>query len=140
MSPRALPGAAGRSRARDDAEPGTCLTTAARVMTALEERWATSGISPGRREPCEPGVRARVYADVLRPGRKCPSRKPGQAALVLGLARQDDVQPQERLGSDVAVALPERVRPADGAKHAYPDAVPGPLHGHTRRTCAAVVT
>ncbi|MEU4356294.1 DUF6207 family protein [Streptomyces virginiae] len=40
------------------------------VMAALEERWATSGISPVRRDPGEPGARARVYADVLRPGRE----------------------------------------------------------------------
>ncbi|MFJ6017526.1 DUF6207 family protein [Streptomyces sp. NPDC092952] len=37
------------------------------VMAALEERWATSGISPVQREPGVPGVRARVYADILRP-------------------------------------------------------------------------
>ncbi|WP_327364413.1 DUF6207 family protein [Streptomyces sp. NBC_01296] len=33
-----------------------------------EERWATSGIVAMHRDPGEPGVRARVYADVLRPG------------------------------------------------------------------------
>ncbi|MFB7852355.1 DUF6207 family protein [Streptomyces sp. NPDC056053] len=38
------------------------------VMAALEERWATSGVGPVRRDPGEPGVRARIYADVLRPG------------------------------------------------------------------------
>ncbi|MEV7544925.1 DUF6207 family protein [Streptomyces sp. NPDC089915] len=42
------------------------------VMSALEERWATSGIVPMRRDPGEPGVRARIYADVLRPGREAP--------------------------------------------------------------------
>ncbi|MEU6213445.1 DUF6207 family protein [Streptomyces sp. NPDC047023] len=31
--------------------------------------WATSGVGPVRRDPGEPGVRARIYADVLRPGR-----------------------------------------------------------------------
>ncbi|MEV0993033.1 DUF6207 family protein [Streptomyces sp. NPDC049949] len=41
-------------------------------MAALVERWATSGVSPVRRNPSEPGVRARVYADVLRPGRDGP--------------------------------------------------------------------
>ncbi|WP_234323561.1 DUF6207 family protein [Streptomyces sp. NRRL F-2580] len=40
------------------------------VMATLEERWATSGIAPARRDPGEPGVRARIYADVLRPGRE----------------------------------------------------------------------
>ncbi|MFJ6017534.1 DUF6207 family protein [Streptomyces sp. NPDC092952] len=38
------------------------------VMAALEGLWATSGISLVRREPGVPGVRARVYADILRPG------------------------------------------------------------------------
>ncbi|WP_306324553.1 DUF6207 family protein [Streptomyces venezuelae] len=42
------------------------------VMAALEERWATSGVGPVRRDPGEPSVRARVYADVLRPGREAP--------------------------------------------------------------------
>ncbi|WP_405959440.1 DUF6207 family protein [Streptomyces sp. NBC_00868] len=41
-------------------------------MAALEERWASSGIGPMHRDPGEPGVRARVYADVLRPGREGP--------------------------------------------------------------------
>ncbi|MFF7082075.1 DUF6207 family protein [Streptomyces lavendulae] len=39
------------------------------VMTALEQRWATSGVVPVRRDPGEPGIRARIYADVLFPGR-----------------------------------------------------------------------
>ncbi|MEV7447026.1 DUF6207 family protein [Streptomyces sp. NPDC091204] len=35
------------------------------VMAALEGGgWATSGVDPVRRDPGEPGVRARVYADV----------------------------------------------------------------------------
>ncbi|MGW3168228.1 DUF6207 family protein [Streptomyces sp. NPDC001142] len=38
------------------------------VMDGLQQRWATSGIAPARRLPGEPGVRARVYADVRRPG------------------------------------------------------------------------
>ncbi|MFF9349086.1 DUF6207 family protein [Streptomyces sp. NPDC014734] len=41
-----------------------------RPRAALEERWATSGTSPVRRDPGEPGVRARLLADVLRPGRQ----------------------------------------------------------------------
>ncbi|MFE3632064.1 DUF6207 family protein [Streptomyces goshikiensis] len=59
------------------AEPGLVVLditggdedTVQAVMTALEEPWATSGIVPMRRDPGEPGVRARIYADVLRPGR-----------------------------------------------------------------------
>ncbi|MFF2331190.1 MULTISPECIES: DUF6207 family protein [unclassified Streptomyces] len=39
-------------------------------MAAPEGFWATSGIGAVRRNPGEPGVRARVYADVLRPGRQ----------------------------------------------------------------------
>ncbi|MFK0259083.1 DUF6207 family protein [Streptomyces sp. NPDC090445] len=42
------------------------------VMATLEERWATSGIAPVRRDPGEPGVRSRIYADILRPGREGP--------------------------------------------------------------------
>lgn len=42
------------------------------VMATLEERWATSGTAPMRRDPGEPGVRARIYADGLRPGRDGP--------------------------------------------------------------------
>ncbi|MFJ7201804.1 MULTISPECIES: DUF6207 family protein [unclassified Streptomyces] len=60
------------------AEPGLVVLditggdeeTVRAVMTVLEELWATSGISPVRREPGVPGVRARVYADILRPGRQ----------------------------------------------------------------------
>ncbi|MGI5532544.1 DUF6207 family protein [Streptomyces syringium] len=43
-------------------------TTARAVMTALERQWATSGLGPVRREPGEPGVKARIYADLRRPG------------------------------------------------------------------------
>ncbi|GAA2771530.1 hypothetical protein Sros01_82460 [Streptomyces roseochromogenus] len=58
------------------AEPGLAVLditggdedTVRAVMAALEERWATSGVGPVRRDPGEPGVRARIYADVLRPG------------------------------------------------------------------------
>ncbi|MER6505090.1 DUF6207 family protein [Streptomyces sp. NPDC001455] len=38
------------------------------VLEGLQRQWATSGIAPVRRLPGEPGVRARVYADVHRPG------------------------------------------------------------------------
>ncbi|MFE7620522.1 DUF6207 family protein [Streptomyces sp. NPDC057496] len=58
------------------AEPGLVVLditggdedTVRAVMAALEERWATSGVGSVRRDPGEPGVRARIYADVLRPG------------------------------------------------------------------------
>ncbi|MER5748065.1 DUF6207 family protein [Streptomyces sp. NPDC002225] len=60
------------------AEPGLVVLditagdeeTVRAVMAALEERWATSGISLVCREPGAPGVRGRVYADILRPGRQ----------------------------------------------------------------------
>ncbi|AQU70099.1 DUF6207 family protein [Streptomyces niveus] len=42
--------------------------TAHAVMAVLEQMWATSGITPVRREPGVPGVRARVHADIRRPG------------------------------------------------------------------------
>lgn len=51
---------------------GGDVDTVRAVMAALEERWATSGVGPVRRDPGEPGVRARIYADVLRPGRHGP--------------------------------------------------------------------
>ncbi|WP_327350129.1 DUF6207 family protein [Streptomyces sp. NBC_01321] len=42
--------------------------TARAVMAALEQRWATSGITVVRREAGAPGVSARVHADIRRPG------------------------------------------------------------------------
>ncbi|NUK12607.1 hypothetical protein HRW23_34995 [Streptomyces lunaelactis] len=42
--------------------------TALAVMADLERWWATSGIGTVRREPGTPGVKARVHADVPRPG------------------------------------------------------------------------
>ncbi|MCX4791629.1 DUF6207 family protein [Streptomyces sp. NBC_01221] len=36
------------------------------VMDSLQQRWATSGITPVWRAPGEAGVRARVYADIRR--------------------------------------------------------------------------
>ncbi|MFB7918025.1 DUF6207 family protein [Streptomyces sp. NPDC056061] len=58
------------------AEPGLVVLditaadedTLCAVMDGLQQRWATSGIAPVRRLPGEAGVRARVYADVYRPG------------------------------------------------------------------------
>ncbi|XHL93717.1 DUF6207 family protein (plasmid) [Streptomyces niveus] len=42
--------------------------TAHAVMAALEQTWATSGITPVRREPGVPGVRARIHADIRHTG------------------------------------------------------------------------
>nr|WSW49884.1 DUF6207 family protein [Streptomyces sp. NBC_01001] len=57
------------------AEPGLVVLditsededTVRAVMATLDERWATSGIAPVRRDPGEPGVRSRIYADVEPP-------------------------------------------------------------------------
>ncbi|MFE2027909.1 DUF6207 family protein [Streptomyces hygroscopicus] len=46
--------------------------TAAAVMSRLDELWATSGVGPVRRVAGEPGVRARLYADIRRPGSPGP--------------------------------------------------------------------
>ncbi|MBT1183908.1 hypothetical protein HET69_07735 [Streptomyces sp. CJ_13] len=62
------------------AEPGLVVLditggdedTVRAVMATLDEHWATSGVGLVRRDPGEPGVRARIYADVLRPGRHSP--------------------------------------------------------------------
>ncbi|MFF0216114.1 DUF6207 family protein [Streptomyces vinaceus] len=62
------------------AEPGLVVLditggdedTVRAVAAAFEARWATSGIGPVRRGPGEPGVRARIYADILRTRRGSP--------------------------------------------------------------------
>lgn len=51
--------------------------TAAAVMSRLDELWATSGVGLVRRVAGEPGVRARLYADIRRPG------SPGRCELVI---------------------------------------------------------
>ncbi|MGY3676544.1 DUF6207 family protein [Streptomyces sp. TE33382] len=48
-------------------------TTLNTVMTALQERWATSGITTGHRTPGQPGIQARVHADTRRPGTHPPA-------------------------------------------------------------------
>lgn len=58
------------------AEPGLVVLditaadelTAHAVMQDLDQYWATSGGATIRRVPGEPGVQARIYADVRRPG------------------------------------------------------------------------
>ncbi|WP_217201474.1 DUF6207 family protein [Streptomyces buecherae] len=58
------------------AEPGLVVLdvaaadedTVRAVMEGLQKQWVTSGITPVWRTPGESGVRARVYADVRRPG------------------------------------------------------------------------
>ncbi|MFE2038468.1 DUF6207 family protein [Streptomyces scopuliridis] len=81
--PRAVGKSTERISEQHVAEPGLVVLditggdedTVVAVMTALDGLWATSGIVPVRREPAEPGVRARMYADVLRPGRSQPTTR-----------------------------------------------------------------
>ncbi|MFG2615760.1 DUF6207 family protein [Streptomyces anulatus] len=40
--------------------------TALAMMDGLQQLWATSGTTPIRRDPAQPGVRARVHADIRR--------------------------------------------------------------------------
>ncbi|MFD0036949.1 DUF6207 family protein [Streptomyces anulatus] len=41
-------------------------------MDELQQLWATSGITEIRRDPAQPGVRARVHADIRRTNPGCP--------------------------------------------------------------------
>ncbi|MFD4763894.1 DUF6207 family protein [Streptomyces sp. NPDC058439] len=60
---------------RHIAEPGLVVLditaadedTAHAVMAALEQRWASSGITPVHSEPGALEVKGRVYADIRRP-------------------------------------------------------------------------
>jgi hypothetical protein len=46
--------------------------TALAAMNELDRWWATSGVGRVRRVPGEPGVKARLYADLRQPGRLAP--------------------------------------------------------------------
>ncbi|MFJ2080560.1 DUF6207 family protein [Streptomyces anulatus] len=60
--------------ARHVSEPGLVVLditaadeeTALALMDELQQLWATSGITEIRRDPAQPGVRARVHADIRR--------------------------------------------------------------------------
>ncbi|MFH8670190.1 DUF6207 family protein [Streptomyces anulatus] len=60
--------------ARHVSEPGLVVLditaadeeTALALMDELQQLWATSGITTIRRDPAQPGVRARVHADIRR--------------------------------------------------------------------------
>ncbi|MFI2318480.1 hypothetical protein AMK17_32370 [Streptomyces sp. CB00072] len=80
--------------ARHVSEPGLVVLditaadeeTALALMDELQQLWATSGITTIRRDPAQPGVRARVYADIRRtnPGSQTGLPRDGeeQAATV----------------------------------------------------------
>ncbi|MGX5397463.1 DUF6207 family protein [Streptomyces anulatus] len=66
--------------ARRVSEPGLVVLditaadeeTALALMDELQQLWATSGITEIRRDPAQPGVRARVHADIRRTNPGCP--------------------------------------------------------------------
>ncbi|WP_257231486.1 DUF6207 family protein [Streptomyces sp. Rer75] len=47
--------------------------TAVAAMSRLDEPWVTCGVGPARRVAGEPGVQARLHADIRRPGSPSPS-------------------------------------------------------------------
>ncbi|MFJ2477180.1 DUF6207 family protein [Streptomyces sp. NPDC087659] len=40
------------------------------MMDSLQQQWATSGVTPVWHTPGQPGITARVYADIRRPSGK----------------------------------------------------------------------
>ncbi|MBQ1116404.1 DUF6207 family protein [Streptomyces sp. C3-3] len=70
--------------ARHVSEPGLVVLditaadeeTALALMDELQQLWATSGITAIRRDPAQPGVRARVHADIRRTNPGCQSSLP----------------------------------------------------------------
>ncbi|MER8199060.1 DUF6207 family protein [Streptomyces microflavus] len=51
--------------------------TAHALMDGLQQLWATSGITPTRREPGQPGVHARIHAQAPRDPLALPSEGTG---------------------------------------------------------------
>lgn len=47
-------------------------------MDGLQQLWATSGITPTRREPGQPGVRARVHAHIHTQAPRDPLALPSE--------------------------------------------------------------
>ncbi|MFI7236884.1 DUF6207 family protein [Streptomyces cyaneofuscatus] len=52
--------------------------TAHALMDGLQQLWATSGITPTRREPGQPGVRARVHAHIRTQAQRDPLVHPSK--------------------------------------------------------------
>lgn len=52
--------------------------TAHALMDGLQQLWATSGITPTRREPGQPGVRARVHAHIRTQAPRDPLALPSK--------------------------------------------------------------
>ncbi len=46
--------------------------TALAPMDGLQQLWAASGTTAIRRDPAQPGARARVHADIRRTNPRCP--------------------------------------------------------------------
>ncbi|MCX4523626.1 DUF6207 family protein [Streptomyces anulatus] len=77
--------------ARHVSEPGLVVLditaadeeTALALMDELQQLWATSGITTIRRDPAQPGVRARVHADIRRtnPGNEAGLPQDGEEQI-----------------------------------------------------------
>ncbi|WP_030593482.1 DUF6207 family protein [Streptomyces globisporus] len=80
--------------ARHVSEPGLVVLditaadeeTALALMDELQQLWATSGITTVRRDPAQPGVRARVHADIRRtnPGSQAGLSQNGEERAATG--------------------------------------------------------